>query len=729
MKKAVSTVFTLMLVIYVLVSDISAQVPQGFNFQAVARDNNGYVLGNKAVTLKIGIVSSTTEITVWEETHAVTTSDIGMFSLTIGKGTRTAGVATQFTDIDWSTGLYYLKVEMDAGNGYEDLGTSELQSVPYALVANKLSSVPELTTLSSLGIAEIEGHNADSALFVVKNKNGDVIFGVYNEGVRINVADYPEGTKGVKGGFSIGGFDVTKGLTNEYMRVSPDSVRIYVDETVAKGPKGGFAIGGFGTDKGVTDLMHLTPDNYFIGHQAGNSITDGMYNSFFGYDAGVSNTLGNNNVFVGNETGYSNIDGNWNIFIGNRAGYANTTGYSNIIMGDEAGSSNTTGAANVFLGDWAGRDNTEGESNVYIGADAGLISTTGSYNVFLGSSSGANNTIGTSNVFLGETSGYSNTTGNSNVFIGTESGYSNESGNYNVFIGEVAGWDNSIGEDNVFIGASAGEYNTQGSYNVFLGSNSGNSNTTGSYNVFLGEFSGFSNAGGISNVFLGKEAGVENTSGSYNVFLGTLTGQSNTIGQQNVFLGQEAGSENISGNYNVAIGTLSGSSIETGGSNVFIGYMAGIDETGSNRLYIDNAGLSWDEALIYGEFDNNYLSFCADVEVVGIVQYYDLWGTSDEKFKTDISDMPDILDKVMDLRPVTYNWNTRDYPKGRFSDDPQVGLIAQEVETLFPELVRTDKKGNKAINYTKLTVVLLEAMKEQQEIIEELNAKVDELIK
>jgi hypothetical protein len=727
MKKAVSTIFTIMLVLSVLVSDLPAQVPQGFNFQAVARDNNGYVLGNKAVTLKIGIVTSTTQITVWEETHAVTTSDIGLFSLTIGKGTRTAGVATQFSDIEWDADLYYLEVEMDAGNGYEELGTSQLQSVPYALVANKLSSVPELSTLSSLGIAEIEGHNSDSALFVVKNKNGDVIFGVYNEGVRINVADYPEGTKGVKGGFSIGGFDITKGLTNEYMRVSPDSVRIYVDETVAKGPKGGFAIGGFGATKGVTDLMHLTPDNYFIGHQAGSSITDGLYNSFFGYDAGVSNTLGNNNVFVGNETGYSNIDGNWNIFIGNRAGFANTTGYSNIIMGDEAGSSNTTGAANVFLGDWAGRDNTEGESNVYIGADAGLLSTTGSYNVFLGSSAGASNTIGTSNVFLGETSGYSNTAGNSNVFIGTESGFSNKTGNYNVFIGEVAGWDNTIGEDNVFIGASAGQYNTLGSYNVFLGSNSGNTNSTGSYNVFLGEFSGYSNADGISNVFLGKEAGVENTSGSYNVFLGTLTGQSNTIGQQNVFLGQEAGSANISGNYNVAIGTLSGSSNETGGSNVFIGYMAGIDETGSNRLYIDNAGLSWDEALIYGEFDNNYLSFCADVEVVGIVQYYDLLGKSDEKYKNNITDMPDILNKVMELRPVTYNWNTRDYPKGRFSEEQQIGLIAQEVKTLFPELVKTDKKGDMAINYTKLTVLLLQAMKEQQEIIEELKAKVDDL--
>jgi len=349
MKKAVYISITLMLVLFIQLSELSAQVPQGFNFQAVARNSDGYVLANKSITLKIAIITSTADITVWEETHSVTTSDIGLFNLTIGKGTRTAGVAAQFSDIDWGADLHYLKVEMNAGSGYEDLGTSELQSVPYALVANRLSSIPELSTLSSLGIAEVAGHNPDSALFVVKNKNGDIIFAVYNEGVRINVADYPEEMKGVKGGFAIGGFGLTKGLTNEYMRVSPDSVRIYVDETVAKGVKGGFAIGGFGQTKEVTDLMHLTPDNYFIGHQAGNSITDGLYNSFFGYDAGVSNTLGNNNVFIGNETGYSNIDGHWNIFIGNTAGNSNTSGDANIIMGDEAGYLNTTGMSSLVI--------------------------------------------------------------------------------------------------------------------------------------------------------------------------------------------------------------------------------------------------------------------------------------------------------------------------------------------------------------------------------------------
>lgn len=654
MKREEFLKIVLLPVLFFHLLNLSAQVPYGFNFQGVARNSGGELLANTQVMLKIGVIAATGSITVWEETHSVTTNETGLFKLVIGRGTRTAGTVSQFSMINWGINNYSLKVQLDAGNGYENMGSTEIQSVPYALTAGSVSS---LSALSSLDVVEIGGHDVDSALFSVKNIDGNIVFAVYNEGVRINVADYPGVIKGKKGGFAIGGFGAGKGETNEYMRVTPDSVRVYVDETISKGKKGGFAIGGFGAGKGVTDFLHLTSDNYFIGHQAGDAITTGLYNSFFGYDAGLSNTIGSNNVFIGNETGNSNVDGHWNIFIGNRAGFANTSGQGNIILGDEAGRSNTTGSGNVFLGDWAGRDNTIGKSNVYIGADAGLSNLGGSYNVFLGSASGYSNEDGISNVFLGESSG--------------------------------------------------------------------NKNISGSYNVFLGELSGFSNIGGISNVFLGKEAGTANTSGSYNVFLGTLTGQENTIGQQNVFLGQEAGSANMTGNFNVAIGTLSGSSNISGSSNVFIGYQAGIDEEGSNRLYIDNKGLSWDETLIYGEFDNDYLGFYANVEVAGDIYGASLNETSDKKFKTNIVDVPSILNKVMALRPVTYDWNTALYPKSKFSHGKQIGLIAQEVETLFPELVKINKKGDMAISYTKLSVLLIEAMKEQQEIIENLKEEND----
>ena len=62
-----------------------------------------------------------------------------------------------------------------------------------------------------------------------------------------------------------------------------------------------------------------------------------------------------------------------------------------------------------------------------------------------------------------------------------------------------------------------------------------------------------------------------------------------------------------------------------------------------------------------------------------------------------------------------------------FDDKKQIGVIAQEVETILPELVSTDNNGYKAVDYSKLTPVLIEAMKEQQAIIESQQKEIDEL--
>ncbi|PLX14681.1 MAG: hypothetical protein C0599_18450, partial [Salinivirgaceae bacterium] len=68
----------------------------------------------------------------------------------------------------------------------------------------------------------------DEPLFEVKNSSGDVIFAVYENEVKVN---FKESIKGVKGGFAVGGLSGTKADPVEYMRVTPDSVRIYIDDT------------------------------------------------------------------------------------------------------------------------------------------------------------------------------------------------------------------------------------------------------------------------------------------------------------------------------------------------------------------------------------------------------------------------------------------------------------------------------------------------------------------
>ena len=98
-------------------------------------------------------------------------------------------------------------------------------------------------------------------IFEVKNKDGAVVFAVYDNGVEIYVDD-TGAKKGVKGGFAVGGLTGTKASGFEYFRVTPDSVRIYLKEDTVKGVKGGFAVGGLtGTKSRPTDLLKVTPDS------------------------------------------------------------------------------------------------------------------------------------------------------------------------------------------------------------------------------------------------------------------------------------------------------------------------------------------------------------------------------------------------------------------------------------------------------------------------------------
>jgi hypothetical protein len=98
-------------------------------------------------------------------------------------------------------------------------------------------------------------------IFEVKNKDGAVVFAVYDNGVEIYVDDTGK-KKGVKGGFAVGGLSGGKANGTEYLRVTPDSVRIYLREDTVKGGKGGFAVGGLSGGKASPyELLKITPDS------------------------------------------------------------------------------------------------------------------------------------------------------------------------------------------------------------------------------------------------------------------------------------------------------------------------------------------------------------------------------------------------------------------------------------------------------------------------------------
>ena len=88
------------------------------------------------------------------------------------------------------------------------------------------------------------------------------------------------------------------------------------------------------------------------------------------------------------------------------------------------------------------------------------------------------------------------------------------------------------------------------------------------------------------------------------------------------------------------------------------------------------------------------------------------WASSDIRYKKNITPIQTPLQKVTQLKGVNYEWKTEEYPEKNFSSGKQIGMIAQDVEKVIPEIVHTDNEGMKSISYDKITAVLVEAIKE-----------------
>lgn len=101
------------------------------------------------------------------------------------------------------------------------------------------------------------------------------------------------------------------------------------------------------------------------------------------------------------------------------------------------------------------------------------------------------------------------------------------------------------------------------------------------------------------------------------------------------------------------------------------------------------------------------------VNVSGVVTATDINSSSDINLKQNIKQIDNSLDKVLHLNGVEFNWKD--------TNQPSVGVIAQEVEIVLPQLVK-ETDGIKAVNYNGLIGVLIEAVKDQQKQIEELKS-------
>ena len=141
------------LVFLVITAGIMAQAPHSIPYQAVVRNTDGSVMAgaNMNITFKIHDNSATGTV-VYEETHSTTANTQGLVSLNVGSGVALYG---SFSNINWGVGNKFLHVLMNSGNGYVDLGTQQMMSVPYALFAKDLN-----VRVSSIGDSLILGNSA-----------------------------------------------------------------------------------------------------------------------------------------------------------------------------------------------------------------------------------------------------------------------------------------------------------------------------------------------------------------------------------------------------------------------------------------------------------------------------------------------------------------------------------------------------------------------------------------
>ncbi len=356
------------------------------------------------------------------------------------------------------------------------------------------------------------------------------------------------------------------------------------------------------------------------------------------------------------------------------------------------------GFTNLYLGPGVGQSNTTGNRNHFSGFQAGLNNTTGRANHFIGYQAGFSNTTGTANHFSGHRAGRNNTTGVQNHFSGFEAGEANTTGEINYFSGFRAGEANTTGNQNHFSGYQAGRANTAGTANHFSGLQAGRSNTTGSRNHFSGYQAGNRNTTGVQNHFSGLQAGFNNTTGNNNHFSGYQAGLNNTTGRENVYLGYRAG---VVGNFTNAIAI---------GANV--------NARGNNSVTIGNSSMT---------------------SIGGAVGWSQV---SDGRFKREVVEDVPGLEFVTRLRPVSYQVDRaalQAFLKGEAVENGktaqeqprETGFIAQEVEEVANTLGYTfngiiqpqSENDHYQLSYATFVVPLVQAVQEQQELIEALQAE------
>ena len=293
----------------------------------------------------------------------------------------------------------------------------------------------------------------------------------------------------------------------------------------------------------------------------------------------------------------------------------------------------------------------------------------------------------------------------------------------------MAAANNTTGHANTALGAHTFEDNTTGGYDTALGRDALHSNTTGEQNSAGGYGALYSNTTGQNNTAFGAQALYNLTTGSTNTAVGRDALHDATTGGSNCVLGMNAGDNITTGHNNTLIGYDAGAyitDITTGGYNCCIGNYTRPSGADSNYQYVIGYNLAGKGDSTFMAGGSNGVYHAGNTTV---------WSTtSDRRIKKNIVDNTQGLDIINQVRVRNFEYRTLDEitdfenlkDKSVAAVDEtgtKIGVIAQEIEEVLPDVVITQSTGVKTVNSDPLIWHLINAVKELSVEVNALKAK------
>jgi hypothetical protein len=760
MKKAI-------LLIMVLFS-YAISFSQSFNYQAVVRDASNNPIANQAIGVQLKILDgSATGVTLYTETHAVTSNANGVIAINVGEGTT----MDVFSAINWSTQSHWLDLSVDITGGtmYSNLGTTKLLQVPYALHATVADNITTPYTAGS-GI-EVTNNVISSTNEGWLRTNGALPTTVNQEIYRTGnigigaTASNPEfpldvrgtfGTRmrtytedayyaglvsknstreffaGVQGAFetndSSSGFHIYDNTAGAQRMVIDEDGNVGINQAnpnqklqvngsirmVDGNQQNGYVMvsDGSGTgswqsqdvlDNQTADVFQLNVNALELSLENDGAVTQTV--DLSGYLDNTDNQTAD--VFQLNvnalELSLENDDAATQTV--DLSGYLDNT---DVQKADVFQLTNNTLELSL---ENDGEDTKTIDLGAYLDADnLGDHTATQALNL------NSNTILGVTNVTTGT---LFSTAANATINTTTPNGaegiiMAGSTSDYLVSVQDGNGrvqhkWNATYGTSETFVKGNEDA--------AFIDINGDAADNNTAWIEFKHADGAFAVAGdAISwNTHLminqGGEVGINETSPDDMLHV-TAAGNGTRVRLEN------------SGN------GWAGMVAKNTQRELFIGIQGAFDANpGEFHIFDNTAGARRMVIDATGEVGIGRNNPSVKLDVNGSVNCTGGTCSSDERWKRNITTLDNTLANISKLRGVSYFWRTQEFPDRDFESDKQIGVIAQEVEKIYPELIHTDNEGFKSMDYMSLSAVLLEATKQQQVLIEQQQSELELLKK